>query len=228
MKEKDFHKIIRETGSNDNDVLYKALAQRHPEIKPQANASDGKPPKKFNARFLVAVCASVAAVVSVAILAPALLLNNGDVSDNDAHNTPSRKYAEAQLFCTVAEYNEINNTGFLFFDWDNVTDYRLIEYSHISTEAFLGLSVSFVNSDTSDSIEYAVFKEKEPLNFVENHLKICTKESAVSGRSVKWTTVNNNAYGIFNYSDYDYYVTLKNNPDETRLFELIQTMLQGR
>lgn len=229
MKEKDFHKIVRETSSNDNEILYNALAKKHTELTHKAKESEGKAKKKFSARFFTAVFAPVAAAVLVAILVPTLLLNNRDAPDNnDAHKTPIRQYIVTQLSCTVAEYNEINNTNFLYFDWANVTDYKVIEYSQQTTKTFLGLKVSIVNTETSDNIEYTVCKENDPLDFLENHSKICTNESVVSDCSVKWTTVNDKSYGIFNYDNYDYYITLKDNSDETRMLELIQFLLEDR
>ncbi|MBD5131583.1 MAG: hypothetical protein HDT28_03170 [Clostridiales bacterium] len=246
MREQDLHKKIRENKSNDNIALANALKQIHPELAQSENTEKGAHPKKSILKR-VSIFAPLATAAALAIvLIPSLLLNNDGTTNND-HNGgttsndhtggttggeplgdssggPGCEYIPMELDCTVLEYNEANGTSFLYFEWDNVSDYEVTKYKHYATEDFLGLCVSLCNMETNDDIEYVICPDDHPLDFLEYNIWICKKESTVSDCLVKWFTVNGNSYGIFQWDSYDYYITLKNS-DESRLFELIEILL---
>ncbi|MCH5163267.1 MAG: hypothetical protein J1G38_07270 [Clostridiales bacterium] len=230
MREKDLHKKIRESGAKEgNDALYSALSKMHPEISRAETADKEKHKRKFTALFW-AVFAPVAAVVSAAVLVPTLLLTGNTQDDLVGSNQSGAKseYKVSMLDCTVIEYNERNGTSLLYFDFAELSDYALTEYVHVETEAFCGISVRFVNPETNDDIEYTVCPTTEPLDFLKYNISVCKREQTVSERSVKWGASGVNCYGIFEHDGYEYYLTLKNNRDETRLFELAEMLLGDR
>ena len=226
MREKDLHKYIIESDAHNNDILADSLRKRHPEIKQNTATSTGMSLKKPFAKRIAIFVPLVTAAFLAIVLIPTLLLHTGKTVDEPNDNQhPIDEYVISQLDYTVKEYNEINGTNFLYFDWNNVSNYTAIKYINNKTEAFLGLRVSFYNTDTDDNIEYTVCSDDSSLDFLAYNISICTNEKAISKYSVKWATANENSYGIFNYDNYNYYITLKNNSDETRLFELIGILL---
>jgi len=217
--------MIRENNSQDNRALADALRKQHPEILRNTDANEGASSKKTIVKR-VAVFATLAAAVTAAVLIPTLLLNTGDATSNPDYvysPTPLPVYKTTELNYTVQEYNDLYNTSFLYFDFSD--DYTVTKYSYTDSENFLGLGVSLKNTETNDDIEYVICSDTKTLDFLEYNIFICDNESTVSDTKIKWATVNNNSYGIFNFDGYGYYITLKNNPDETRLFELIQILL---
>ena len=231
LKEKDFHKIIQESSSKDNRALADRLRSTHPELVRNANACKGIPSKKSISKR-IAIFAPLATVAVLAIfLIPTLLVYTGNTtgsgdSSNIGHTpAPSHKYETSELNCTVKEYNELYNTNFLYFDFIDVFDYAVTQYNSASSRVFMGLGVSLNNTKTNDDIEYYICSDADSLGFLEYNIKICINESMILENSIKWTTADNNSYGIFYYDGYGYYITLKNNPNETRLFELIEILL---
>lgn len=223
MREQEFHKIIRENSSNNNKALADALRKKHPGISYEPNTDTEMKSKKLIKRR-IAIFAPLATVAAIAIvLIPTLLFNTNDTPNKDLER-PVCEYKIEEMDYTIQEYNDINNTEFLYFNWANTSNYTLTRYIHINTQAFLGLSVRLNNIETGDKIEYTICNEDKPLDFLEYNISICTNENAVSDSTVKWAFVNGNSYGIFNWNNYNYYLTLKND-SEARLFELIEIML---
>lgn len=230
MREQELHKKIREDKSNDNRLLAVALKKKHPEIMRNASVKKSASPKMTVAKRVAVFAPLAAAAVLAVVLIPTLMLpsdkSGSAPPDEDGLNSSPvvQRYNVTQFDGTVQDYNEINGTDFLFFDWDNVSEYTVTEYSQVTTEAFLGLSVKLKNSETNDRIEYIICNDAETLEFLEYHIWICNNESTVADSSVKWATVDSDSYGIFNSGGYDYYITAKNS-GESRLFELIAILL---
>lgn len=223
LREQEFHKVIRENSSNDNKILADELRKLHPEIMHTSPKGSEMQTKK-SVKRRVAIFAPLATVAVVAIvLIPTLLLNVNNTNNND-WGRPKREYNIEEVNCTLEEYNNLNNTSFLYFGWANISDYTLTQYTHSNTKAFLGLSVRLNNVETGDKIECTICIEDNPLDFLKYNISICTNDNTVSNCAVKWAFVNGNSYGIFNWNNYNYYLTLKND-SEARLFELIDIML---
>lgn len=227
MKEQDLHKLIRENSSNDNKVLADALKKKHPEIMLNPDVSNDSPSKKSIAKRIAIFAPLATAAALAVILIPTLLLNTNDANDGGDLGQFKNKYITENLNCTIREYNDLNDTVFLYFEWADTSDNSIIKYSHNNTKEFWGLSVSLNDIETDNRIEYTICTDDSPLDFLEYNISICTKETTVSACSVKWTSLNNNSYGIFNYDSYDYYVTLEND-NEVRLFELIDILLSTK
>ncbi len=238
MREKDLHKIIREESSNDNTKLYNAIAEKHPELTQKAAKPEHKPRNNL-AVVLAAVFAPVsAAVLAAVILIPTLVLRNGSLNerpgtsgtgfpteDSSFITQSGLQYDYTNMNYTVKKYNEVYGTDFLYFDTESLVEYRVTEFSHKNTDAFLGLRTILTDRTTGYDIEYTVCKAKAPLDFLVYGICVCTNTATVSDCSVKWAVAKGNSYGIFDYDGYSYYITLKSNPDETRLFELIEILL---
>ncbi|MCH5155733.1 MAG: hypothetical protein J1F69_03925 [Clostridiales bacterium] len=238
MKEKDLHKIIRETGSEDNDILYKALAEEHPELKREVSA-DKSAPAKRSVAWRTAVFASLAVSLVLNVgLTTALTTTiistelNSDKTkdDNSGQNSPSftRDYTTELWDCTVNEYNEKNGTSFLCFDLDSVDGCYVVEYTHVKTGEFLGLKAKVCLTDADEVINYVICPDNYMLSFLNYNVRICKNEATVAGHSVKWAAKYRESLGIFSHNGYDYYFTLQEKEDETRLFELIEILLESQ
>lgn len=155
-----------------------------------------------------------------------------DGAPNAANGTPgdssaaSRDYQPIIQGYALQDYNVIHNTSFLCFDFP-AADNTLVEYRNTITQAVLGLQVSLIDATSGDNIQYVICADPSRLDFLEYNISVCKNEQNVNGYQVKWGEVNNNAYGIFDYGNYGYYVTLKNN-NRSRLFELIQQLIKDR
>ncbi|MCM1367843.1 MAG: hypothetical protein NC184_03420 [Roseburia sp.] len=134
-------------------------------------------------------------------------------------------YEKSNLQCTVQEYNELHGTHFLYLDRQGATEYSFAEYTRRSAGGFLGFSVSFKDTNTNDEIEYVVTADAETLAFLAYNISVCTNESTVSDIPIKWGAGYSYTYGIFDFDSYGYYITLKDDPDGTRLFEIAEELL---
>lgn len=226
LKEQDLHELIQKNSSYDNKSLANALKQQHPEVF-QNSISNKDASSKNSIKKRIAIFAPLAAAgILAVVLIPTLLLNGGSTGTSGKEYTPPPiKYTISELDCTVQEYNELFNTRLLYINWTETTDYSVIKYNSVDNDKFLGLSVRLKNTETNDNIEYVISSDTDRLIFLKQNIMICNNESIVMNYTVKWTTQNNNSYGIFYFEGYGYYVTLKDNPDETRLFEYIETLL---
>lgn len=240
MKEKDLHKIIRDGGARDNTLLVDALKAKHPELA-TAEASAHDRNRIYKRLTAVFTTLSVAEAVAL-VLVPSLLLSGGNSSLPPADNgviTPSNydwwggygggspDYQETRTnYYSLQEYNQANNTSFLFFSTVDY-DYRIYEISSAYTDEFLGLQIDFKYEYDEESIGYKVCDKGVTIDLLSSHISICTNESAISDCTVKWgETAWGSSYGIFSYDNYDYYIFVSN--DKSRLFELIQELLEDR
>lgn len=226
LKEQDLHELIQKNSSYDNKSLANALKQLHPEIF-QNSISNKDVSSKSRIKKRIAIFAPLAtAGVLAVVLIPTLLLNGGSTgAPGNEYTPPPIKYTISELDCTVQEYNELYNTKLLYLNWIDTTDYSVIKYSSVDNDEFLGLSVRLKKTDANDYIEYVISSDSDKLIFLKQTIIICNNESSVLNYTVKWVVQNNNSYGIFEFDGYSYYVTLKENTDETKLFEYIEELL---
>lgn len=226
LKKKDLHKIIRDSGAQDNTLLVQALKAKHPELadKPKTNE---KRNRKF--KWLVAAFATLSAAEALAlILIPTLLPSGGkptppnEILNGQGQSTP---YKTTKINSSMQEYNEAHGTSFLFFDTVEY-DYRIYEHRDINTDEFLGLQVTFICEYGDERVGYTVCAEDVAMDYLSYDIQICTNKSAVSDCAVKWGTSYGTSYGIFSYGNYDYYVYVSGST--SRLFELVQDLLPSQ
>lgn len=234
MKEKHLQKIIRDGGAQDNTLLVNALKANHPELK-TATASGKHDRRDRTYKRLAAVFTTLSAAQVVAlILIPSLLLSGGNSSmqtgkpsDGMWGNQSQSVYKiDTKMNCSIQEYNAAHDTNFLFFSTIEY-DYNIREYRGL-TDEHLCLQVEFIYDDPdNERIGYAVCTKDAALDILSYDISICTNTKVLSDCNVKWgTTTDGLSCGIFDHEGYDYYIDVNGN--STRLFELVQELLEYR
>lgn len=223
MKAKDFHKIIRDTNACDNSSMAESLKADNPDVFSKKEIICAKQ-QRFKRRL--AIFAPLAAVACLAcILIPSILFTRKPDPDSGNYYCYASEYSFVYSDKTLKEIS-METDNILYFDWYNIgSDCITSIYTLNDTNKMICINESIFNLETEDYIDLYVSPTKYVLDIFETIIDGCVSTTTIDNIKIKYCTDTENAYCIFTYRSYTYYLTLMYNTDTQRLFSLIDELL---
>lgn len=225
MKAKDFHKIIRDTNACDNSSMAESLKAENPDVFNKKDIICENKQQRLKKR--VAIFAPLATVVCLAcIIIPSILLTRKTDSVNDNYYCYASEYSFDYSDKTLKEISMETDNRLLYFDWYDIgSDCATSIYTLNNTNITICINESLFNLETEDYIDLYVSPSKYVLDIFETRIDSCIGTTTIGGLKVNYCIDEENAFGIFTYNSYTYYLTLMYNTDTQRLFSLIDELL---
>lgn len=225
MKAKDFHKIIRDTNACDNSAMAESLKADNPDVFNKNDIICEKKQQKLKKRL--AIFAPLATVACLAcILIPSILLTRKTDTDSENYYCYASEYSFVSSEKTLKELAIELDNKMLYFDWYDIgSDCATGVYTLNDTNKMICINESIFNLETEDYIDLYVSPSKYILDIFETIIDGCVGTTTIDNIKIKYCTDIENAYCIFTYNSYTYYLTLMYNTDTQRLFSLIDELL---
>ncbi len=226
FEERKLLKLMEKDCEERRERNLQRLKEMHPELFPAVEKSENK---KFNKKWFGLIIPTVSVATGLAIVLPIVLVGNNAVvppQPNDRYCSLS-EYSLVQVDETIEQFNENSGECYNYFDWYDISeDILSCQYIDNTSEDILGLSESMYNTELEICVELCATPKNIHLEDLEAKKNNCSNENIVNGNKVLWEKNDNQTYGVVEYDNYRYYVTLIYSNDENQLFTLIEELLQ--
>lgn len=224
-EERKLNKAIQKDGAETQAEILEKLKLKYPQYTEVIECKQQTPKKRRVAVLsaLAAAAACVAVVVPCAVLLPK---SDNAGGGNGFRYCAQDEYKKDPSEYTIKEYSEKYDSKIHYFDWyDTGEDCMTAYYVSKADNEVLGLWEFAYLPEVDESVELAV--TKTDIYLAEHTLVYeSTNEQSVSGYTVKWQVLSNGYAGMLENDGYRYIITVETSQNETRLFELVEELLQ--
>lgn len=225
MNAKDFHKIIQETNACDNSAMAESLKSDNPDVFNKKDIICENKHQRFKKHLAILTPLAIVSCLAC-ILIPSILLTRKTNTNDDTYYCYSSEYAIFFTDNTLKEISIETDKKILYFDWYDIGSECVTSiYTLNETNETICINESIFNLETEDYIDLYVSPSKYVLDIYEKIIVGCVGTTTICGLKVNYCIDEENAFGIFTYNSYTYYLTLMYNTDTQRLFSLIDELL---
>ncbi|MCH5161603.1 MAG: hypothetical protein J1G04_06190 [Clostridiales bacterium] len=230
-EEKQFKKIVEEKLSPLYGDIKKELEGEFPEMfedkKEKAKRADKR--KKTAIGFLAAVAVCCAVILPCALLLPREDNSNihygggGDLGNSGGAPQPT-SYHVVDSDLTIKEYNEEYGTDILHFDfYDDASSCTTKLYVDNRTDEMFCIEERMVSVSVG-TVTLMSEENGAEESVVGEYVYKCTLTQELDFGELKYIVTGGNVYGLFEYGNRRYGVTLENETNAQRLFELLKNL----
>ena len=226
FEERKLLKLLEKDCEERRERNLQRLKELHPDLFPQREQVTKK---KFNKKWFGFIVPTASVAVGLAIVLPIVLVGNNAIIPNEPFERycSSSEYSLIEVDETIKQYNAKANVSYCYFDWyDKSEDILSYNYIDNANNDVLGVSESMYNIEIDIVFELSATPRNIHLEDLETKKNICTNEITINNNKVLWKKDDNQSFGVVEYKNYRYYVTLLFSNDETQLFSLIEELLQ--
>ena len=128
----------------------------------------------------------------------------------------------------LKEYSDINNKNLLYLNWYEKIDF-IEDFKYVLNDDGEEICIreEMVNGETGDEVALYVTDTHTDIDELMKIKEVCIKVKNIIDIEVKWAYNTFNAYALFEYQDWRYYLRLASPMTETAILDLVEEMLDN-